>query len=41
MFILIFKDFYQGGLGHYGWKSKVKEKMLENVAGEINERLEI
>lgn len=28
-------------LGHYGWKAKVKEKMLENFAGEINERLEI
>ncbi|MEK6855300.1 MAG: Glu-tRNA(Gln) amidotransferase subunit GatD [Nanoarchaeota archaeon] len=26
-------------LGHYGWKSYVKDKMLENVAGEINERL--
>jgi len=26
-------------LGHYGWKTKVKEKMLENVAGEINERM--
>jgi glutamyl-tRNA(Gln) amidotransferase subunit D len=28
-------------LGHYGWKSKVKEKMLENISGEINERLEV
>ncbi len=28
-------------LGHYGWKKDVKEKMLENFAGEINERLEI
>jgi glutamyl-tRNA(Gln) amidotransferase subunit D len=28
-------------LGHYGWKGKVREKMLENVSGEINERLEI
>lgn len=26
-------------LGHHGWKSKVKDKMLENVAGELNERL--
>jgi glutamyl-tRNA(Gln) amidotransferase subunit D len=26
-------------LGHYGWKKNVKEKMLENVAGELNERL--
>jgi glutamyl-tRNA(Gln) amidotransferase subunit D len=26
-------------LGHYGWKKHVKEKMLENVAGEFNERL--
>ena len=26
-------------LGHYGWKGKVKEKMLENFAGEFNERL--
>lgn len=26
-------------LGHFGWKAKVKEKMLENVAGETNERL--
>jgi glutamyl-tRNA(Gln) amidotransferase subunit D len=28
-------------LGHYGWKKNVKEKMLENVAGELNNRLEI
>ena len=28
-------------LGHYGWKVKVKEKMLENFAGELNDRLEI
>ncbi len=27
-------------LGHYGWKKQVKEKMLENVAGELNDRLE-
>jgi len=27
-------------LGHYGWKGKVEEKMLENVAGELNQRLE-
>jgi len=26
-------------LGHHGWKGKAKEKMLENVAGELNERL--
>ena len=26
-------------LGHYGWKKNVKEKMLENFAGEFNERL--
>ncbi len=26
-------------LGHHGWKTKVKEKMLENFAGEINDRL--
>lgn len=26
-------------LGHHGWKTKAKEKMLENVAGELNERL--
>ncbi|MEK6800524.1 MAG: Glu-tRNA(Gln) amidotransferase subunit GatD [Nanoarchaeota archaeon] len=24
-------------LGHYGWKAHVKEKMLENLAGEMNE----
>lgn len=28
-------------LGHYGWKAKVKEKMLENVSGELNNRLGI
>ena len=27
-------------LAHKEWKSKIKEKMLENFAGEINERLE-
>ena len=27
-------------LGHYGWKAHVKEKMLENIAGEFNDRLE-
>jgi len=26
-------------LGHHGWKGKVKEKMLENVAGELNPKL--
>lgn len=26
-------------LGHYGWKTSVKDKMLENFAGELNERL--
>jgi len=26
-------------LGHYGWKKNVKEKMLENMAGEISSRL--
>ena len=26
-------------LGHYGWKGKVKDRMLENFAGEFNERL--
>ena len=26
-------------LGHYGWKAKVKELMLKNVAGEFNERM--
>lgn len=28
-------------LGHYGWKKYVKEKMLENVAGELNDNLGI
>lgn len=28
-------------LGHYGWKKNVNEKMLENVAGELNERLRV
>ncbi|MBI2451958.1 Glu-tRNA(Gln) amidotransferase subunit GatD [Candidatus Pacearchaeota archaeon] len=28
-------------LGHYGWKKNIKEKMLENFAGEINGRLGI
>jgi glutamyl-tRNA(Gln) amidotransferase subunit D len=28
-------------LGHYGWKKDVKEKMLENISGEINKRLEL
>lgn len=28
-------------LGHYGWKANIKEKMLENMAGEIGDRLEI
>ncbi len=27
-------------LGHNEWKNKIKEKMLENIAGEINKRLE-
>lgn len=27
-------------LGHYGWKAHLKEKMLENIAGELNDRLE-
>lgn len=27
-------------LGHSAWKNKIKEKMLENFAGEINERLQ-
>jgi glutamyl-tRNA(Gln) amidotransferase subunit D len=27
-------------LGHYGWKAHIKEKMLENMAGEFNARLE-
>jgi glutamyl-tRNA(Gln) amidotransferase subunit D len=26
-------------LGHHGWKARAGEKMLENVAGELNERL--
>ena len=26
-------------LGHYGWKKDVEKKMLENVAGEFNDRL--
>ena len=26
-------------LGHYGWKKDVKEKMLQNFAGELNPRL--
>jgi glutamyl-tRNA(Gln) amidotransferase subunit D len=26
-------------LGHFGWKKNVKEKMLENMSGEFNERL--
>ena len=26
-------------LGHHGWKKNVKEKMLENFAGELNEKL--
>ncbi len=26
-------------LGHYGWKGKVKEKMLANFSGELNSRL--
>lgn len=26
-------------LGHYGWKTNVKEKMLENMSGEFNNRL--
>jgi len=26
-------------LGHYGWKGKVKDKMLENMSGELNNRL--
>jgi glutamyl-tRNA(Gln) amidotransferase subunit D len=28
-------------LGHYGWKANIKEKMLENTAGEFNNRLGI
>jgi glutamyl-tRNA(Gln) amidotransferase subunit D len=27
-------------LGHYGWKANAREKMLENLAGELNDRLE-
>jgi len=26
-------------LGHYGWKKNVKDKMLENMAGELSERI--
>jgi len=26
-------------LGHHGWKTKAKDKMLENFAGELNEKL--
>jgi len=26
-------------LGHYGWKKDIKEKMLENMSGELNERM--
>ena len=28
-------------LGHRNWKEKVREKMLENFSGELNNRLEI
>ncbi len=28
-------------LGHYGWKGKVREKMLENLSGELSRRLGI
>lgn len=28
-------------LGHYGWKSHIKDKMLENLEGELGERLEV
>ncbi|MBM3233269.1 MAG: Glu-tRNA(Gln) amidotransferase subunit GatD [Candidatus Liptonbacteria bacterium] len=28
-------------LGHFGWKGKVKEKMKENVSGELNERIAV
>ena len=28
-------------LGHHGWKGKVKEKMLENVSGELNPRIAV
>jgi len=27
-------------LGHSNWQNKIKEKMLENIAGELNKRLE-
>jgi len=27
-------------LAHYGWKKNVKEKMLQNMAGELSQRLE-
>ncbi len=27
-------------LGHSSWRNKIKEKMLENIAGELNKRLE-
>ena len=26
-------------LGHHGWKGKVKEKMLQNIAGELNDKI--
>ncbi len=28
-------------LGHFGWKKQVKEKMLENITGELNENLTV
>ena len=28
-------------LGHHGWKKQVKEKMLENVAGEFNDKISL
>jgi len=28
-------------LGHKQWKNKIKEKMLENIAGELNKRLQL
>ncbi|MBS3090063.1 Glu-tRNA(Gln) amidotransferase subunit GatD [Candidatus Pacearchaeota archaeon] len=28
-------------LGHYGWKKSIKDKMLENFAGELNEKLSV
>lgn len=28
-------------LGHYGWKAKIKDKMLENMVGEFNSRLAV